>query len=98
VTTLDKLVLGARPFWGHGDRPLRATSVAYPPPNLMRYLLPVMYGSDESVTAPGCVSFGAQVVEAGFAGAFLIDGEFFEAPADEPLRIEAGIELEYLCG
>jgi diacylglycerol kinase (ATP) len=98
VTTLDKLVLGSRPFWDHDSKPLRATTVAYPPPNLLRYLVPVMYGSHTGRTAPGCTSFGAKVVEARFEGPFLIDGEFFEAPEDDFLRIEAGIELEYLCG
>lgn len=98
VTTLDKLVLGSRPFWGHGAEALRATTIAYPPPNLFRHLLPVMYGSGNGTPPPGCVSFGAKAIEARFDGAFIIDGEFFEAPEHEPLRIETGIELEYLCG
>ncbi|WP_137389752.1 diacylglycerol kinase family protein [Rhodoligotrophos defluvii] len=99
VTTLDRLVLRSRPFWGTGVAPLRGTAICYPPPPLLRNIMPIMYAKKEdAVPPPGCVSFTANLVELEHSGIFLIDGEFFEAPTEGPLRIETGIELEYVCG
>lgn len=98
VTTLSKLVLGTRPFWGGATQPLRATTIAYPPPNLLRHALPLMYGAEDMRPPSGCASFSGRVIEADFEGPFLIDGQFFQSPSDEPLRIETGIKLDYLCG
>ncbi|WP_342641222.1 diacylglycerol kinase family protein [Rhodoligotrophos ferricapiens] len=98
VTTLSKLVLRSRPFWGGAGAPLRATSICYPPPPLIRSIVPLMYAWEEMIAPAGCVSFCADLIEVDHSGLVLIDGEFFDAPADEPLRIETGIALDYLCG
>lgn len=99
ATTLEKLVLGARPFWGGaGPGALRATAIAYPPPSILRYTLSIMYGGEERTLPEGCVSLSAKRIALDQATPFVIDGEFFEAPKDGPLIIEEGPEFEYLLG
>ena len=56
-TTLDKLVLNTRPFWGGKTAPIRTTVFPYPVPSVLRWLLPVMYGGENRTPPPGSVSF-----------------------------------------
>ena len=44
ATTLDRLMLGLRPFWGDGDGAVHFTSIAFPPPRLGRALVPLLRG------------------------------------------------------
>lgn len=98
VTSLERLVLGTRPFWGGRTGPLRVSAFSYPLPSLIRWLLPAMYGGENRRMPEGCVSFCATDLRIGSQTMFVIDGEFFDGPADEPLRIETGPEFTFLCG
>lgn len=101
ATTLEKLVLGAKPFWNglEAERgAIRATAIAYPPPAVLRYTLPIMYGGETRTLPQGCVSERARRITLAQETPFVIDGEFFEPPRDGPLIIEQGPEFEYLCG
>lgn len=98
VTTLDRLILGTRPFWGGATRPLRATAIAHPPPRLLRYLLPVLYGGENRRLPEQCCSVAAHEIAVETRCPFVIDGEFFNPPSDEPLRIETGPRFTYFCG
>ena len=97
VTTLDRLILGTRPFWGGATGPLRATAIAHPPPS-MRWARGVLYGGEERKLPAECLSFAARSIAIAVACPFVMDGEMFDAPDDEPLRIETGPEFTYLCG
>jgi diacylglycerol kinase (ATP) len=96
-TTLEKLVLGTRPFWGGGG-PIRSTIIPYPVPNIIRWLLPVMYGGETRKAPPGARSFAGSSLMVGTSAPFVIDGEFFEPPDGEPLKIETGPTFTYVCG
>ncbi len=98
ATTLEKLILGARPFWGGKQPGLRASVFPYPVPNVWRWLLPLMYGSETRIVPPGATSRAASVLEVWSNVSFVIDGEFFDGPADDPLRIETGPSFTYLLG
>jgi diacylglycerol kinase family enzyme len=98
ATTLDKLILNTRPFWGGKQAAIRATSFPYPPPNLARWLYPALYGSEDRRMPPGCHSFSAGVIEIETECPFVLDGEFFDPPANAMLRIETGPEFTYVCG
>jgi hypothetical protein len=97
ATTLDRLVLGMRPFWGGKSAPLRATLIPYPVPRLIRWLWPAMYGPEDRVMPPGSISLSARTLDVWSPTSFVIDGEFFHPPQTGPLRIEAGPEFTYLC-
>lgn len=97
-TTLDKLVLGTRPFWGGKTGPIRTSVFPYPLPSVVRWLLPAMYGGDNRRMPEGCVSLCSESVAVTSQTMFVIDGEFFDGPAGEPLRLETGPVFTFVCG
>lgn len=98
ATTLNRLVLGTRPFWGGKTGPIRATALPFPVANLARWVWPALYGPEDRDMPPGAVSFCVRSLDIWSSTPFVIDGEFFDSPASEPLRIETGPEFEYVCG
>lgn len=100
VTTLNRLILGSRPFWIHPpDGGLRATTVAYPHPSILRYLWQVMYGGPERwLPEPDFLSFSGREIGLHTQSNLVIDGELFEPPVDGEIKISAGPHFEYLCG
>ena len=97
ATTLDRLVLGMRPFWGGKTAPVRTTVMPYPVPGLLRWLWPAMYGREDRQMPHGSVSLSVRELDVWSSTPFVLDGEFFDAPAEAPLRIETGPEFTYLC-
>jgi diacylglycerol kinase (ATP) len=96
ATTLGKLILGTKPFWGGATAPLRTMTMPYPVPNIPRWLLPVMFGSETRRAPPGSTSTACHFCEVTSPTAFVLDGEFHNAPVGEPLRLEAGPKLDYI--
>ncbi len=97
-TTLEKLVLNTRPFWGGKTGPIRTSIFPYPLPSVLRWLLPVMYGGEGRKPPPRAVSFCSEDVAVTSRTMFVIDGEFFPAPENEPLRLAAGPVFTFVCG
>jgi diacylglycerol kinase (ATP) len=98
ATTLDKLILGTRPFWGGKTGPIRLSTIPYPVPSIARWLLPLMYGGEDRTVPEGARSFSGTAFAIETRTPFVIDGEFFEAPTEGPLRLETGPEFTYVCG
>jgi hypothetical protein len=98
ATTLDKLILGTRPFWGGKAGPIRVSTIPYPVPSVVRWLLPLMYGGEERAVPQGARSLSGRAFEIATRTPFVIDGEFFDPPDDVPLRLETGTEFTYVCG
>ncbi len=96
ATTLDKLILGAKPFWGGAFAPLRTTTMPYPVPNILRWAIPVLYGNEARNAPTGATSTSCQTCDVTCPTPFVIDGEFYDPPTDEPLRLEAGPSIEYI--
>jgi hypothetical protein len=97
-TTLDKLVLNTRPFWGGKTAPIRTTVFPYPVPSVARWLLPVMYGGETRTPPPRSASFCSDALEVTSKAMFVIDGEFFPPPTEEPLRLETGPLFDFVRG
>jgi diacylglycerol kinase (ATP) len=97
-TTLEKLILGARPFWGGKFGPIRTSVFPYPVPNIPRWLLPIMYAGENRRMPEGAISFSSARLEISCPVSFVIDGEFFDGPAEGPLKVETGPVFTYLCG
>jgi diacylglycerol kinase (ATP) len=96
ATTLNKLILGARPFWGGAAAPLRTTVIPYPVPSIPRWILPLMYGSEQRKVPTGAISQAGNHFEITSPTSFVIDGEFYDAPDNAQLRIETGPLLDYV--
>jgi hypothetical protein len=98
ATTLDKLILGTRPFWGGKTGPIRVSTIPYPVPSIARWLLPLMYGGEDRRVPEGARSLSGTAFKIAADTPYVIDGEFFEGPVDGPLRLETGAEFTYVCG
>lgn len=97
ATTLDRLVVGSRPFWNDAGKPLRYTALAYPPQHLLRNAWTVLWGKDRRrLPEPAYFSRGAERVELAMDGPFTIDGEYFRAEAARPLVLTAPDEVRFV--
>jgi hypothetical protein len=99
ITTLDRLMLGMRPFWNCDGSPLRLAALGVRPRNLLRALPPLMRGRScrWGTLANGYLSLPAREIRLFMRGGFAIDGELFQAdPAEGPLLIREGGRVEFL--
>jgi diacylglycerol kinase (ATP) len=97
-STLEKLILGTRPFWGGKSGPIRTSVLPYPVPSVTRWLLPLMYGDEDRRVPQGAMSFSGKSLEITCPTAYVIDGEFFDGPENAALKVETGPVFTYLCG
>ena len=98
ASTLDRLLLGTRPFWGGKRAPIRVSVVAYPIPSIVRWMLPMMYGGENRKAPKGAGSWSTDRLTVSTREEFVIDGEFFDPPLNEPLQIETGPTFTFICG
>jgi hypothetical protein len=90
ATTLDRLVLGTRPFWGEDSRPIRFTSINHPPVALLSSAPKVLYGwGRASLSQDVYVSGGAERLSLGLDSPFTLDGERFEPASPATLLVTA---------
>ena len=97
ASTLEKLVMGAHPFWGRGVGPgVDATFVQAPPPRLARSIRPLLFGDAKRPLEPGYQSRRAAAFEIAYTGQVMLDGELYEADAGPPLRLSLAGEIRFL--
>jgi Diacylglycerol kinase catalytic domain len=89
ATTLDRLLLGSRPFWSDGGGDFRFTSIAYPPRRLLRHARAVLYGGSDRRLPEGYDSTGASSVELAMDCPFTLDGELYEPAPGKPVVLTA---------
>jgi diacylglycerol kinase (ATP) len=98
ATTLERMILGSRPFWNHGGKAIRITSIGDPAAQLLRSTPKVLYGWRRHSLPEGYVSGGADRIEIdlGRDRRLTLDGEWFEAAAEGPLVLSAADQLEFV--
>lgn len=97
VTTLDRLVLGSRPFWGNGPGDLRYSEVAYPPAGLFRAVLPFMYGGEaRRLPSDDYCSRSARRIAIEMHCPFTLDGELFDVTPGVPVRLDEGGRVRFV--
>ncbi len=92
TSTMDRQLLGVRPYWGVGPGRLRFSAMRYRPGHLSRVIVPALRGRPSRWMVPefGYRSLNADQVDLTFAGGFTLDGELFEpAPGERRLTITA---------
>ena len=90
ATTLERLVLGSRPFWNQAGGDLHYTEIAFPPRRLFRQLPKLLWGKAERrFSDPGYASSGAREVRLTMDCPFTLDGQLFEPDPGKPLRLTA---------
>lgn len=97
ATTLDKLILGSRPFWGTGDGHLRFTAIAYPPEGLLRYALRILYGGEpRRLPEDSYLSRTVERVALTMDCPFTLDGEMFQPTPGKELVLTAADEARFV--
>jgi len=99
ITTLDRLILGLRPFWQPGEGPLRLTAVSARPRHLLRVLPVLIRGRSNAYAQPGngYISCSAREIRLDMTGGFAVDGELFRADARRgPILIQDGGRADFV--
>jgi hypothetical protein len=98
VSTLNRLFLGMRPYWGTEEGPLRYTAVGDNPKSLLRVLLS-LFGSGRSRHATpgnGYFSHNVEQVQLHMKSDFTLDGELYAA-GERPVTISSAGPALFLC-
>ena len=90
VTSLDRLILGIRPFWGQQDGSLNLTLIEQRASHFLRFLPQLLRGKPGQSLQPenGYHSRRLNQIELQLDGPFTIDGEVFECQ-QQPIRLAA---------
>jgi hypothetical protein len=97
ATTLDRLLLGVRPFWGHGSGAVRLTTIDFPPARLARALVPMLRGRPRPwMAAAGYDSRRASRVTIRSDCPMILDGQIVHPDPVEPALLEADRRLRFL--
>jgi len=97
ISTLERLMMGARPFWGTQSGALRLAAMARDAASPWRQLPRVLcgYGRRVAQGARGYFSRNLEVLTLECESDFIIDGERFAAGAGRPVRISATVPLPF---
>jgi hypothetical protein len=99
ITSLERLFLGMRPYWGTEPAPLHCTWIERPARRLLREFAFLARGKPRPTTAPenGYFSHNAGQVRLWFDGSFTLDGEMYQASSDTgPVTVSNGGDLEFI--
>jgi hypothetical protein len=99
ITSLDRLFLGARPFWGQEDAPLHCTWIEKPTRKILRAFPAVLRGNTHRHLTPGngYFSHNAERIQLLMDGQFALDGEMHRASRQQgPITISNGGNIDFL--
>jgi len=99
ITTLQRLFLGLRPYWGSEPKPLHYTTVGARPRHFMRVLPSLMRGYQSSHVNPanGYISHNVDEVRLTLDSGFNLDGELYTPDSRlGPVRVSHGGTASFL--
>ena len=99
VSTLERLFLGLRPYWGTEDGALHYTQIYARPRHLLRALPAILRGRPSRFATPehGYVSRNVDSMRLTLRGGFTLDGELYENDETAPpLILSSGGEIDFL--
>jgi diacylglycerol kinase (ATP) len=97
ATTLDRLFLRMRPFWGEEDGPLRFSTIAARPRGL-RNIFRVLGGGAPTVPDEGYISHNVECVALRFDGGLTVDGELFGPEPGRTVTLSAPDRVRFVRG
>ncbi len=97
ATTLDRLILRSRPFWGGGTGHMRFTAIGYPPQGLLRYAWRLLYGGEaRKLPAETYLSRASDRVALAMDCPFTLDGEIFQPTPGREVILTAADEARFV--
>lgn len=98
ASTLGRLLLGLRPYWGAGEGSIRTTCVRESPRNFWRSLLKIICRRGGGLSLKdGYYSRNNHWLELIMDTGFIVDGEFFDCDSGNgPLRITTAGPIRFL--
>jgi diacylglycerol kinase (ATP) len=91
ATTLDRLLFGARPYWGPEPGAIHVTAIRAPIDRPFRSLIPLLRGRPgPRMLQNGYVSHNADCVRMAFEGSFVLDGQDYQARRTQPITLSEG--------
>ena len=97
ITTLDRLILKSRPYWGSGPGGLRYTAISHPATGLLRAAYPLLYGRGaRRFPSSDYVSRNADEVCLEMTCPFTVDGELYDPLPGVPISLKAGQRVRFL--
>jgi hypothetical protein len=98
VSTLERLLLGSRPFWGEQSAPLHFTAVRYPPRALWRRLPAILRGRGGRAVrdGEGYASRNLTSLRLELDAGGILDGERFRAEPGEAIELSATLAIDFL--
>ena len=96
ASTLDRLLVGCRPYWGTEQAPVHFTAIVHRPRRLVRVLPSLLRGRGATVAheRDGYISRNLHALSMHETRDFLLDGELFQA--QESIRLSATAPLRFL--
>lgn len=96
ASTLDRLLVGSRPYWGKEQSPIHVTAVINQPRRLLRVLPFLLAGRGSAVAREqdGYISHNLNALTLTGASDYILDGELFTAPG--PIRVSSTAPLCFL--
>ena len=98
VSTLERLMLGLRPFWGTGRAPLHYTEVDANPMHLLGVLPALLRGRRHPrlTVENGYFSKNVNRLRVFTRGGFALDGEIYPSNASEPIVLNDGGPISFV--
>jgi hypothetical protein len=97
ASVLDRLLLGARPYWGSGPAPIHATAIRAAPARMLASIPSILRGRGEHLRAEdGYASANVDALSLRLEGPFVVDGESYDA-AGTSVSLSAPAFLRFLC-
>ncbi len=98
VSTLERLFLGIRPYWGTEIAPLYYTAVSVRPRHLLKTVPTLLRGRKSRFGTPEHGYYSQKVREARFtfSGAFTLDGELYTLDTREAITVTEGGKASFL--
>jgi hypothetical protein len=96
VTTLERLMPGVMPFWGHDDGAIRLTTIASPARRFGRAAMSVVRGRPRPwMHHAGYASTRADRISLRLASPIVVDGEVFDPGPHGHVELSAGPVVEF---
>lgn len=96
ITTLERFILGLRPFGGEGRGPIKFLSVEDSPMTILKALIMTLTGSIRKRAAVGVTARNVSAVKLRMTCPLTVDGELYEIPANQELEVSGNDRLRFV--